>query len=108
MPKHGLPIFLHSSWKEASQGWLRDDERTNTTILSYLKSENEYTNAITSHLTELQDTLYNEMLSSIIETDYSVPRPDLDCTILGALRGRVMIIITEHQDRISQNQHLVK
>ena len=57
-------------------GWLRDDERTNTTILSYLKSENEYTNAITSHLTELQDTLYNEMLSSIIETDYSVPRPD--------------------------------
>ena len=64
MPKHGLPIFQHSSWKEASQGWLRDDERTNTTILSYLKSENEYTNAITSHLTELQDTLYNEMLSS--------------------------------------------
>ena len=44
-------------------GWLRDDNRTNTTILEYLKSEKEYTNSITSHLKELQTTLYKEMLA---------------------------------------------
>ena len=54
-------------------GWLRDDNRTNTTILEYLKSEKEYTNSITSHLKDLQSTLYKEMLAKMIETDYSTP-----------------------------------
>ena len=59
-------------------GWLRDDDRTNMTILEYLKSENEYTKSITAHLNGLEYTLYSEMLSYIQETDYSAPRPDRD------------------------------
>ena len=34
-----------------------------------------YTTSITQHLTHLQDELYNEMISSMKETDYSMPRP---------------------------------
>lgn len=56
-------------------GWLRDDDRSNETVLQYLKAENAYTASVTDHLKSLQDEIYNEMLSSLKETDYSMPRP---------------------------------
>jgi oligopeptidase B len=57
-------------------GWLRDDDRKNEEVLNYLKEENEYSQAMTKHLEPLRQTLYDSMLASIIETDYTVPRPD--------------------------------
>ncbi|KAL9183871.1 hypothetical protein ACHAXT_004727 [Thalassiosira profunda] len=54
-------------------GWMRDDTRTNTTILDHLHAENEYGKKITSHLKELRGELYEEFLSSIQETDYTTP-----------------------------------
>lgn len=59
-------------------GWLRDDDRSNPEIIDYLKKENEYSAAVTSHLKPLQDTLYREFLECIQETDYTTPRPDGD------------------------------
>lgn len=56
-------------------GWLRDDSRTNEEILNHLRAENEYSEKLTEHLEGLRKTLYDEMLSSIQETDYTVPRP---------------------------------
>ena len=44
-------------------GWLRDDKREDAEILEYLKAENEYSQSVTGHLKELQDTLYQEFLS---------------------------------------------
>ena len=35
--------------------WLRDDDRKNEEILSYLKTENEYTEAHTKHLKKKRD-----------------------------------------------------
>ena len=59
-------------------GWLRDDKREDERVLNHLKSENEYTEAMTKHLTPLRDTLYKELLASVQETDYTTPRPKED------------------------------
>lgn len=56
-------------------GWMRDDKRTNQEVLDHLKAENEYSEKMTGHLEKLRKTLYDEMLSSIKETDYTLPRP---------------------------------
>ena len=59
-------------------GWMRDEKRENELVLSHLHAENAYTEALTSHLSELRETLYQEMLSSVQETDYTLPRPHND------------------------------
>jgi oligopeptidase B len=56
-------------------GWMRDEKRTSERVLSHLKAENDYTQHQTAHLKDLRDTLYQEMLGSIQETDYTTPRP---------------------------------
>ncbi|CAB9516963.1 Dipeptidyl aminopeptidase BI [Seminavis robusta] len=59
-------------------GWMRDDDRKNEEILDHLKKENEYSKGLTKHLEGLRQTLYDSMLSSIVETDCTVPRPNGD------------------------------
>jgi oligopeptidase B len=59
-------------------GWLRDDWREDKEVLAHLEAENEYTEAITQHLDGLRETIYEELVSAIQETDYSVPRPKQD------------------------------
>jgi len=54
-------------------GWLRDEKRTNTEVLDHLKAENTYTEQITAHLGGLRTKLYDEMIDSIQETDYTTP-----------------------------------
>ncbi|GAX13167.1 oligopeptidase B [Fistulifera solaris] len=57
-------------------GWMRDDKRDKEEVQQHLRAENEYTQAVTAHLEGLREELYQEMLSSIQETDYTTPRPD--------------------------------
>ena len=54
-------------------GWLRDETRTNSTVLTHLHAENEYTHQMTKHLAPLQEELYQEFLSYTCETDYTPP-----------------------------------
>jgi oligopeptidase B len=51
--------------------WLRD--RSNPKVIKYLEEENAYTEAMTKPLKPFEDTLYNEILSHIKQTDLSVP-----------------------------------
>jgi len=51
--------------------WLR--EKSNPEVARYLEAENAYTAAATASLKPLEETLYQEMLSRINETDLSVP-----------------------------------
>ncbi len=51
--------------------WLRG--RDNPEVIEYLEAENAYTEAVMKHTEELQEKLYQEMLSRIKETDMSVP-----------------------------------
>ncbi len=56
--------------------WLREKE--NLEVLQYLEAENAYCDAVFSGTEELQEQLYDEMLSHIQETDVSVPFRDGD------------------------------
>ena len=53
--------------------WLRDDQRRSPEMLNYLRSENNYTEAMTRHTGALQELLFKEMVGHIKETDASVP-----------------------------------
>ena len=51
--------------------WLR--EKTNPAVMSHLKAEDAYTEAVLKPTKPLQEKLYNEMLSHIKQTDENVP-----------------------------------
>ena len=51
--------------------WLR--EKSNPEVIKYLESENAYTEEVMQPTKALQETLYNEMLGRIKQTDLSVP-----------------------------------
>lgn len=51
--------------------WLR--ERENPDVREYLEAENKYTERMMRHTKPLQETLYNEMVARIKETDESAP-----------------------------------
>ena len=53
--------------------WLRDDERTNEEVLDLLRAENEYYAAQMTSTEELAETIYNEHISHIKETDDTCP-----------------------------------
>jgi oligopeptidase B len=54
-------------------GWLRDDSRSRPDVLEHLQAENDYTQRATEHLETLRNELYEEFVSSIQETDYTLP-----------------------------------
>lgn len=51
--------------------WLR--EKSNPEVIAYLNAENAYTEAMTRRLQPLADTIYQEMLGRIKQSDLSVP-----------------------------------
>ncbi len=54
--------------------WLRD--RSDPEVTAYLTAENEYTATVTAHISGLTETIYQEMVGRIKETDLSVPYLD--------------------------------
>ncbi|KAG8345216.1 oligopeptidase b [Trypanosoma vivax] len=53
--------------------WLRDDNRTNPKVLAHLHLEKAYFEECTVDLKDLSETVYQEHLSHIQETDMSAP-----------------------------------
>ena len=51
--------------------WLR--EKTNPAVMTYLETENNYAESLMKPTAALQETIYNEMLSHIKQTDDTVP-----------------------------------
>jgi oligopeptidase B len=51
--------------------WLRD--KTDTEVLDYLRAENTYTQARTSHLESLREAIFGEISERTLQTDLSVP-----------------------------------
>jgi oligopeptidase B len=62
---------VHGDSREDPYYWLR--EKTNPEVVSYLESEDAYTDAMMSHTLPSQEVLYREMVGRIKETDLSVP-----------------------------------
>ena len=53
--------------------WLRDDTRENAEMLTYVKAENAYTDAMLGHTKPLETRLYNEIISRLKQDDSTVP-----------------------------------
>lgn len=53
-------------------GWMRDDSRTNKTVLDHLHAENEYGQQITGHLADVREELYQEVSVSFVTSHLSI------------------------------------
>lgn len=62
---------LHGVERRDDYHWMRN--RDDPALMPYLVAENAYTEAMTAHTASLQETIYNEILSRIKETDEQVP-----------------------------------
>jgi len=62
---------LHGNIRVDNYFWLR--EKANPEVIRYLEAENGYTEAGLKHLEPLRETLYQELLGRIKETDQAVP-----------------------------------
>jgi oligopeptidase B len=62
---------IHSDTLKDNYFWLR--EKSNPEVISYLESENAYTDAIMKPTENFQQALYKEILGRIKQTDLSVP-----------------------------------
>jgi oligopeptidase B len=73
------PVAPRVEHRELRQGepvvddyyWLR--EKSNPQVRQYLQAENDYTAAMTESLKPFEESLYNEMLSHVKQTDLTVP-----------------------------------
>jgi oligopeptidase B len=64
-------LLLHGHRRVDDYGWLR--RKDSPEVLAHLRAENAYTEAVMRPTLPLQNTLYEEMLSRIKQTDLSVP-----------------------------------
>ncbi|MDB5386270.1 MAG: oligopeptidase [Planctomycetaceae bacterium] len=62
---------FHGESRDDDYFWLR--EKTNPDVIAYLEAENAYTAAMMHGSEALQETLYQEMLGRIKQTDTNVP-----------------------------------
>jgi oligopeptidase B len=69
--QHPRVDTLHGDVRVDPYFWLRD--RANPATIAYLEAENAYTDAVMAHTEALQETLYQEILGRIQQTDLSVP-----------------------------------
>lgn len=62
---------IHGDTRVDDYAWLRD--KTNPDVIAYLKAENAYADAVMAPLQSLRNTIYDEMLGRIKQTDVNVP-----------------------------------
>jgi oligopeptidase B len=73
-PRHPHPTTLHGITLADDYAWLRD--KGSPAVTAYLEAENAYTAAAMSGTEQIQQDIYNEILSHIKEDDVSVPYRD--------------------------------
>jgi oligopeptidase B len=71
--KRPQTLSIHGENRVDNYYWLRDDDRANGDVLSYLQAENAYTEQALLPHQALRETLYQEMVARIAQQDHSVP-----------------------------------
>ena len=66
-----METVLHGDRRVDHYAWMR--QKDNPEVIAYLEAENAYTDAILLPTESFQETLYQEMLGRILQTDLSVP-----------------------------------
>jgi oligopeptidase B len=69
--KQPRELTMHGDTRIDNYYWL--NERENPDVISYLNAENDYTRQIMSDTEDLQENLFQEIVSRIKQTDESVP-----------------------------------
>jgi oligopeptidase B len=69
------PTVLDHRGDKRTDDWYWLKEKSDPEVISYLEDENAYTKAVTAHTQGLQDELFEEIKSRILETDLSAPIP---------------------------------
>jgi len=69
--KNPVELTMHGDTRVDPYFWMR--ERENPDVIAHLEAENEYTAKMMAHTEELQESLYQEIITRIDETDESVP-----------------------------------
>jgi oligopeptidase B len=69
--KQPKELTMHGDTRIDNYYWL--NERENPDVISYLNAENDYTRQIMSDTEDLQENLFQEIVSRIKQTDESVP-----------------------------------
>lgn len=64
-------LSIHGDVRNDEYYWL--NERENQEVLDYLTAENDYTASVLKHTEQLQESLFNEIVGRIKQTDESVP-----------------------------------
>ena len=70
-PQRPTTLTAHGDDRVDEWYWLR--EKDNPEVIAHLEAENSFTDEVTAHTKALQDTLFEEIRSHIVETDLSVP-----------------------------------
>lgn len=71
--KRPYPLTRHDDTRIDNYYWLRNDERADPEVLSYLERENAYSGAVMAPYEPLKDAFYEEMVARIPPQDASVP-----------------------------------
>ncbi len=66
-------LTIHDDTRIDDYYWMRDDERKDAAVLNHLKAENDYLEKALSHTQDLQEKIYQELISRIKKDDQSVP-----------------------------------
>jgi oligopeptidase B len=69
--KRPTPLEMHGQTRVDDYYWLRD--RDNPEVIAYLEAENAYRETMTAHTARLQQTLFEEIVERIPQTDVEVP-----------------------------------
>ncbi|ADT67031.1 Oligopeptidase [Pseudoalteromonas issachenkonii] len=80
-------MTIHGDTRIDDYYWMRDDERKDPEVLSYLEAENAYTDAMLAHTKTLQTRLFEELKGRIQKDDDSVPVKNGDYYYSSQTRG---------------------
>ena len=80
--KKPVELTLHGDKRIDNYDWLHDSawpsEVKDKAVLDHIQAENTYTESVLAPVKELEDTLYQEMKSRIVEEDSSYPTQEGD------------------------------
>ncbi|WP_417668786.1 S9 family peptidase [Pseudoalteromonas tetraodonis] len=80
-------MTIHGDTRIDDYYWMRDDERKDPEVLSYLEAENAYTDEMLAHTKTLQTSLFEELKGRIQKDDDSVPVKNGDYYYSSQTRG---------------------
>ena len=99
---------LHGDIRIDNYSWLRDMSRTNQEVIDYLNAENAYTDAMMKPTEALQETLYNEMVRRIKETDQDPPYRDGDYFYYSRTeKGKQYPVYCRKHARVDANEDVI-